>query len=254
MFAQDREQRLLALLQRRSRLTVKEIEAALAASPATVRRDLAELARAGKVVRTHGGVIHPAALQGEPVFQQRARVAVHAKQTIAEHAAALVPENATVYLDAGTTALAIAKALVARRDLTLFTNSIPVLLMGQDAGAKIVTPGGELRVPSQSLVGSLALDWLAQLRFDVAFIGASGLEAQEGASVTSLEEAAMKQAAMSRAGQKILVADARKWNQPEAIRFAGWSDFQVWLTDRPITAAERRAMNAPRLKVECCAP
>jgi DeoR/GlpR family transcriptional regulator of sugar metabolism len=250
MFAQDRRRRLLDLLARRSRLTVREIETALAASPATVRRDLADLARTGGLVRTHGGVIHPAALQGEPALQQRARVSMRAKEAVAERAAAHVPANATVYLDAGSTALAVARRLVARRDVTLFTNSLPVLLMARAGGARVVAPGGEVRVPSQSLVGSLALDWLKHLRFDVAFIGASGLEARDGASVTSLEEAAMKQAALARASRAILVADAAKWRRPAAVRFAGWNAFDRWITDRRPPAAAARAIAAAGVTVE----
>ena len=239
MVNHERHRQLLDLLERSGRLTVKEIEAELGASPATVRRDLTELAREGLVVRTHGGVLHPSALHGEPVFQQRVKTAVKAKEAIAHKAASLVGASQTVYLDAGSTALAIARLLAPRRDLTVYTNSIPVCALGLSDGAKIHLIGGELRVPSQSLVGSLGLDWLSHLRFDMALIGASGLHPEEGASTTSLEEAAIKQAAMARAEQTILVCDSHKWDHPTSVNFSAWEKFDGWVAEKKLSQPRR---------------
>lgn len=232
MINHERHRQLLDLLEKSGRLTVKEIEAELGASPATVRRDLTELAREGLVVRTHGGVLHPSALHGEPLFQQRVKTAVKAKEAIACKAASLVGASQTVYLDAGSTALAIARQLAPRHDVTVYTNSIPVCALGLSDGAKIHLIGGELRVPSRSLVGSLGLDWLSHLRFDVALIGASGLDPEEGASTTSMEEAFMKQAAMARAEKTILVCDSQKWNHPASVNFSAWETFDRWVMDK----------------------
>jgi DeoR/GlpR family transcriptional regulator of sugar metabolism len=249
MFAQQRRHRLLELLARQGRLTVSEIRDALDVSPATVRRDLAELADQGELVRVHGGAVHPAALHGEPVFQQRAHAAPKAKKTIAERAVEFAAEDCVAYIDAGTSALAVAQLLLPRPDVTMFTNSLPLLQAGVEGGAHLVATGGNLRVPSQSLVGALALDWMEQLRFDVAFIGASGLHAQEGASVTSLEEAGMKQAAMRRSGRTVLVADGEKWNAPAAVRFADWGQFDAWVTDKCLSPAERNGLTRRGVEV-----
>ncbi len=248
MYNQERHQRLLELLEKMGRLTVKEIEAALGSSPATVRRDLTELAREGLVIRTHGGVLHPSALHGEPVFQQRVKTAVKAKEAIARKAASLVGASQVVYLDAGSTALAIGRLLAPRHDVTVYTNSIPICALGLSGGARIHLIGGELRVPSQSLVGSLGLDWVSHLRFDMALIGASGLHPEEGASTTSMEEAAMKQAAMARAEQCVLVCDMQKWGKPETVQFADWAGFDRWVVDRVPSGA--KAIRAFGVKIE----
>jgi len=109
-------------------------------------------------------------------------------------------------------------------------------------GARIIATGGALRVPSQSLTGALALEWLGRLRFDFSFIGASGLHALDGASVTSLEEAAVKRAAMLRSKTVVLVADATKWDKPAAIGFAPWGEFHFWYTDTRIDVKTKRRM------------
>jgi DeoR family transcriptional regulator, fructose operon transcriptional repressor len=243
MFAEDRQKKLLDLLGRRGRLKICDIETALGASPATVRRDLTELAQEGLVVRTHGGVLHPSVLRGEPVFQQRIKTAVKAKEAIAREAAALVGKNQTVYLDAGSTSLAVGKLLVARTDINIFTNSVPVCALGCSDGAKIHLVGGEYRIPSQSLTGAQGLQWLDHLRVDIAFIGASGLHEKEGASTTSLEEAAMKQSAMACARRIILLCDGTKWNVTSTIQFAEWSLFDLWITNAKLSKSDRDALN-----------
>ncbi|MBL9205471.1 MAG: DeoR/GlpR transcriptional regulator, partial [Opitutaceae bacterium] len=71
MFAQERHRRVTDLLAERQKLTLEELCAVLGVSPATVRRDLQYLERIGRVVRTHGGILHPAYLGGERPFHEK---------------------------------------------------------------------------------------------------------------------------------------------------------------------------------------
>lgn len=242
MFAEERHKKLLSFLELKGELTVPEIEAELKASPATIRRDLTLLERLGKIIRTHGGAMHPSASEGEITYQQRALVNMNAKEQIAQIAASYVKPGSTVYLDAGTTCQALAKLLRDQKGLTIFTNSVPLLSLARNSGAKICVPGGELRVPSLSLIGSIALKWLENIRFDIAFIAASGLHLTEGASVPSFEEAAMKQAAMQRAASSILLADFSKWNVPVTVLFSKWDNFDRWITNKKIPTQQSKLL------------
>jgi DeoR/GlpR family transcriptional regulator of sugar metabolism len=98
----------------------------------------------------------------------------------------------------------------------------------------VVAIGGEIRPVSLALIGDLALDWLKHLRFDVAVIGASGIDPIEGPSTTELSEAAVKQLACDRASKRILVSHSTKWGAPAAITFASWKRFNVFVTDARI--------------------
>ena len=94
-------------------------------------------------------------------------------------------------------------------------------------------PSGRRGIPySKSLTGAQGLQWLDHLRVDIAFIGASGLHEKEGASTTSLEEAAIKQTAMARAQRSVLLCDLRKLEKPSTICFAPWSGFDQWIVDK----------------------
>jgi DeoR/GlpR family transcriptional regulator of sugar metabolism len=209
-----------------------QLQREMRVSRSTLRRDLVELEERGDVVRVHGGVVHRDFLQGEPTFDRRGREAVVAKRAIAAVAAGLVEENASVYLDAGTTCLEVGRHLLLRADVKLFTHSLRLAsdAAASDAAASVVLVGGEVRKVSQAVVGGLALQWLAQLRFDVAFVACSGISA-EGASTTELTEAAIKQAILKRTSRSVLVADAGKWNRAAAVRFAGWKQFHTWVVD-----------------------
>jgi DeoR family fructose operon transcriptional repressor len=233
MIAQERFQSIGELLASRQKMTVHELQAALGVSPATLRRDLAEMEEAGKVIRVRGAVVHPTYFRGEPSLAQKSRDNATAKRAIAKIAAEMVPLQSTVFVDSGTTCLEVGRLLLARRDLTIVTNSIPLCSRvheGEDA-AKMIVIGGEVRPISGAMVGALALSWLEKLRADWCFVGASGLCINEGASTTELGEAAVKQAFLGRSKNKVLLADGRKWQQPATVNFAGWSEFDYWITD-----------------------
>lgn len=232
MLAHERQQAILEALQRKPTLTIHELLSLIDASPATVRRDLAFLEKKGDLVRTHGGVVHSDHVAGEPTYDQRLREAPASKKAIAEAAAAMVPQGSTVFVDSGTTCLEVGRILLAREDLAVFTNSSPLVNIPVRRSARLVCLGGELREISRAMVGGLALDWLSKLRFDIAFMGASGLS-WEGVSTTELSEAEVKRQAMGRAKQRILLADGSKWDAPSAFLFSPWNSFDLWITDSP---------------------
>lgn len=250
MFVHERHAKIVSRLVRRPRWTVKQLQREMRVSRSTLRRDLLELEQRGDVVRVHGGVMHRDFLQGEPTFDRRGKEAVAAKRAIAATAALLVPENASVYLDAGTTCLEVGRRLLLRADLKLFTHSLRLAAeaAASNAAASVVLIGGEVRSVSQAVVGGLALAWLGHLRFDVALVAASGVTA-EGTSTTELTEAAMKQAVLDRSGRAILLADAAKWGRPAAVRFAGLKQFETWVVDDAFERASRKAAQAAGAQV-----
>lgn len=244
MFAHDRHQKITAAVERHRRISVAALQRQLGVSAATLRRDLTLLEQTGRIVRAHGGVLHLETLHGEPAFARKVRTIPAIKAALAATTAALIPGGATVFIDAGSTTLAVGRLLLARADLTLFTNSLPLLAASDPGVARLVALGGEVRPLSRALVGGFATNWLAHLRFDVAVIGASGLDLADGASTTELLEAAVKQAALARAARTILIADATKWSRSAAIRFAPWTDLDDWVTDHRPTRAESTRLTA----------
>jgi DeoR/GlpR family transcriptional regulator of sugar metabolism len=239
MIVQERHEAIMRVLRRRPRLSYTRLQSELGVSRSTLRRDLLELEHFGEIVRQRGLVLHADHFKGEPSFERRRAKRVEQKQAIAKVAAELVPQNASVYIDAGTTCLEVARLLFNRGDLKIFTHSIRVVSSAVSSEASIFCIGGEYRHVSDAVVGGLAAAWLDQLRFDICFIAASGLDT-DGLSTTELSETLMKQQILSRSGRRVLVADSEKWNVPSAVRFGNWPDVSDFATDSELPPTARR--------------
>ena len=230
----DRRQRILELVREDESIAVQTLVDTLGASPATVRRDLVELEKEGRVVRTHGGVLHPRKLSAEPSFSvKQQRVPAH-KRCIGRAAASSIPKGASVFIDAGTTCLEAGLALLERNENTLFTNSLPLLYHGCSQPGRVIALGGEVRSISRALVGGMALEWLRHLRFDYAVIGASSLDAEAGVFTTEMSEAEVKSQALLHAETALLAADSEKLTLNAPVNFALWQAFDYWITDKEV--------------------
>jgi Transcriptional regulators of sugar metabolism len=249
MLTPERHRAILRLLAERGRLTLEEVRSRFRVSAATVRRDAQALAASGLVRRTHGGLLPPDFALTEPVYSRKAEKAVEIKVRLGRAVAELLPEDGTVFIDAGSTCLEVGRALLDRPKLRIFTNSVPLLMHATEASATLSAIGGEVRKVSLALTGALAQSWLEQLRFDVAVVGASGTDADAGASTTEINEAGVKVEALRRARLRILVADGGKWNRPAAFRFSPWKAFHHFVTDKSPSRAERAALIAAGVKL-----
>ena len=229
-----RHQEIRDWLAHHPRCSVQELQDAMAVSRATIRRDLIELEQQGVLVRVHGGVVNSDFLAGEPTFDRRHQHQVQQKRAIGQAAAALIKPNVSVFVDAGSTCLEVARRLMIREDVKIFTHSIRVMVEAQHGQADVICIGGKLRRVSEALVDSFALSWLDHLHFDVAIVGVSGLCPKQGLSTTELSEAAVKQAIIARADQVILVANASKLGEPAPVHFAKWDQIGQWVVDEKV--------------------
>lgn len=248
MLVPDRHRTILRLLAERGRLTLAEIQSRMGISAATARRDAGQLHDAGLARRTHGGLLPPDFSLSEPAYPRKAEKAAGIKVRLGMAAAGLLPEDGTVFVDAGTTCLEVGRALLDRPGLRIFTNSVPLLALATESRAIVSSIGGEVRKISLALTGALAQSWLEHLRFDAAVIGASGLDPDSGVFTTELAEASVKVEALRRARLRILVAHAEKWGHPSAVRFAPWSAFHHLVTDKAPLRPDRAALSTANVK------
>jgi DeoR family fructose operon transcriptional repressor len=251
MFTPERQNVIKRIVRQHRRVRFAMLEKLVKVSPATLRRDLAELEKNGSVIRVHGGVLDPSYVRTEVPFDERIVRNGRAKKAMAMAAAQLVPSGATVLVDAGTTCLEAGKILLARKDVRLVTHSVALVQIGIQGEAPVVCLGGELRKVSGALTGASALGALDLVHADVALVGASGLDWEHGCSTTELSEAEMKKALMTHAKRKILLADCAKWQSPSTVRFADWEDFDDWVTDKLPERNEAAKLRSLGLKIHC---
>ncbi len=248
MFAKERHNAIKKIVREHRRLSFSQLQALVDVSPATLRRDLTDLEKEGEVLRVHGGVLDPAYVRSEISFDDRLLRNSAAKKAIATKAASLIPPGSSVFVDAGSTCLEAGKTLLGRKDVRIITHSVALTAISLHGQAEFLCIGGELRRVSGALVGGSALGALSALRADFALIGASGMDL-EGCWTTEVSEAEMKVAILARCQRRILLADSSKWQEPSTIRFAKWTEFQEWVTDKKVLTSDGRLLRSQGIEI-----
>jgi DeoR family transcriptional regulator of aga operon len=230
---------LARLLSARGFIRVADASLELGVSEVTIRGDLSVLAREGKAVRVHGGAMAADAFvdRESPVESTRDQDAA-AKRAIGIAAARLVSSGDCVYLDAGSTALAVADALLARRelhDVIVVTSALALALALEPAIPRfeVIVTGGTLRPLQHSLVNPFAAPMIASLRFDLAFIGCNGIHPEHGVTNVNLPEAEVKTLAMRAARRGVLIADCAKLGRSDVAVVGAVGEFETLVTAGP---------------------
>jgi DeoR/GlpR family transcriptional regulator of sugar metabolism len=247
--AAQRAERIRQVLRERGVARVGDLCRELRVSAATVRRDLAALDRGGQVRRVHGGAMIAELSPEEPLFDDKAAIAADEKRKIAEAARKLIGPEDTVFLDGGSTVLALARLLAKMDRLTVVTNSLRVAAAFAGGGPRMILVGGEFRRLSQTFVGALTKPLIDVLRVDKAFMGAIGLSGEEGLTTTDPREAETKGLVMSHAQQVILMVDSRKIGKVSFVRFGSLEDVDVVITDSGVGAGALGHFRKKRVKV-----
>lgn len=214
----DRKDEILAALGRQGQIDVDTLAEQFGVAPQTVRRDLSVLVETGLVARTHGGA--RLVSTGAATYEARRMRHLPAKAAIAQAAAAIVPDSASLALNIGTTTEQVARALTKHQDLTVISNNLNIIqiLRGVPLRA-LIAIGGEVRAEDGALVGGDAVAALANYKVDYAIIGASALDPDGSVLDFDTREVAVARAILANARQTILVADSSKFavNAPNRI-------------------------------------
>ena len=202
-------------------------------SEATARRDLETLAGQGKIQRVHGGAIALTEAPPETPLLQRGREQAKEKTRIGFAAAALVQNGKSVLLGSGTTVLEVAYALRSLSNLTIITNSLPVVnVFSSQKNINLIVLGGMLRDSEQSFIGHITEQALAEVRADKVFIGTHAVSLVHGLMNEYLPET-MTDRAILKSGQEIIVvADHTKFGRAATSLLAPLENIHTIVTDK----------------------
>lgn len=239
----ERRRRIVELAVAEGSVRVFALSQRFGVSEVTIRADLRALAADGALIRTRGGAIAPSETLST-AFSLRALHNHAQKQGIGRAAAALVRPGDTILLDAGTTAMEMARHLPATLSpLTVVTNALNVAMhVGSIPGARIILAGGSLNSETISTLGMLAERDLSDLMVDKLFLGAHSLDAVMGIADLSVEIARVKSAMIRASREVILLADSSKWGRSAVARVAPLSAIHTWITDSGLSDDIRSAV------------
>ena len=207
----------------------------------TIHRDLDRLARAGLVERIQGGARVLGSVAEVSAWAHRRRHAQAQKQAIAAYAATLVEPGMTIFVDSSSTCLAFVEQLARRRELglTLVTNS-PAIAYRLDAPSihVVVTPG-ELHQELRLIGGRWTGEFLAKLKFGIAFVSGASLHREQGLGSMTRTIADVIDAARAGSAQTVALVDSSKFGQTSLLQIAPLDEIELIVTDDLLPAAIR---------------
>ncbi|WP_162564336.1 MULTISPECIES: DeoR/GlpR family DNA-binding transcription regulator [Microbacterium] len=243
-----RRRKILGIASREGFVRQAEIAAELDVSTETVRRDLAALQEAGELTRIHGGaVVSSATVRVEPAREERSSAAAAQKAEIAVIAAGLLDPDDTLFLDVGTTAEAVAKALPASFHGVVVTPSLPVgQIVGLRDDIELHLLGGRVRPRELTTFGADTLAQIGSFNASIALIGAGGIGAA-GVSDYSGEDAAIKRAMIAQSARSFVLAGYEKIGRTAPRSVCGLGDIDGIITDSVTDDAQLQPLTRPGL-------
>jgi len=228
----QRRELILKHLRREQVLSFNQLSALLDVSHMTIRRDVAALEQEGRAVSVPGGARIASRLLVEPSHEEKALVDSSEKSAMAAIAAAMVRDSMTIYLDAGTTMLAMVPLLAHIRDLTVVTNDIAIVnALIPHPTTELILIGGRIDTGNQSSVGRLAAAMLRELVVDIAFISTSSWDLRRGLTTPAESKVEVKQAAVAISSETVLVGASSKYGTFGKYKALDLRQFDVIVSD-----------------------
>lgn len=232
-----RHKEILEIARRTGRVTVEALADRLGVTPQTIRKDLNDLSANSLLSRVHGGAVITSGIDNL-AYEARREVAREEKRAIGEAVASLIPDNASIFINIGTTTEEVARALANRRGLLVITNNLNVVdLLYRQPEIEVIVVGGRVRAVDRAAVGAFAVDFIKSFKVDFAVIGASAIDEDGTLLDFDMNEVQVSQAIIQNARQVVLAADSSKLGRPAPVRIGHIGEVSVFVTDKVASPA-----------------
>ncbi len=231
MISQPRLDEIKRLIATYKRVRVAELAQLFIVSEETIRRDLNYLEEQGQLRRIHGGAILPVPNEEQPL-QIRSRIKPRAKAKIAELAAQLVNDGMALFLDTGTSTLALAHQLTGFERLKVITNSLDIAsVLTQQSDNQVMLTPGTVRRNDNALIGAHTLEFSRQFHYDIAFMGIGAIDLQLGFMDYEEPEALLRRVLVKHCRRSVILADEGKFGQRTFINTLPFSAITTLVTN-----------------------
>ncbi|MBO0903898.1 DeoR/GlpR family DNA-binding transcription regulator [Jiella sonneratiae] len=227
----ERQLLILESAKRSGRVLVEELAGRFEVSVQTIRKDLNELCDARMLTRVHGGAILSSGVENVG-YDARRMIAADEKAAIGRAVADLIPNQASLFINIGTTTEAAAHQLLRHSGLMVITNNINVATaMRPYPEVEVVIAGGVVRRSDGGIVGEAAVDFIRQFKVDFAVIGASAIDLDGSLLDFDYREVRVAQAIIGNARHVVLAADSSKFERTAPVRIGHLKQVQTFVTD-----------------------
>lgn len=216
MFAAERLAKIRNILLDYKHMDVTTLSSMLSVSEATIRRDLDKLEEEGFLLKTHGGAVISDEGSQEVQLNHIEDPYLQEKRQVGLIAAHMINNNEAIFLGAGNTCLHIAKNIKDKKDLTVVTNNINIVLeLSNCNNINLLVAGGNLESigSSLALIGQFAKKTLEGIFLDKAFLSVNGVSLKYGYTVSSSHQAEIYDILMKNSDEVIIAADYSKFDK-----------------------------------------
>lgn len=244
-----RQQQILDIARSAGRVTVDDLATRFEVTPQTIRKDLNELCDQRLLSRIHGGAIISSGVENVG-YEARRFISQDEKRAIGAAAAAIIPNNTSLFINIGTTTEEVARALLDHEGLLVITNNINVAnILYRHERIEVIVAGGPVRRSDGGIIGGAAVDFIRQFKVDHAVIGTSAID-EEGALLDfDYREVRVSQAIIGNAREVILVSDRLKFERSAPVRIGHISQVDVFVTDALTSAPVAELCRASGVRV-----
>lgn len=231
----ERQKEILNLIQENRVISIAKLVELMSVSHMTIRRDIQKLEQLGKVISVSGGVQLVERLITEPTRNAKSQLQQAQKIRIGSAAAENIIDKATIYLDAGSTTMEIAKQITAREDLLVVTNDFGIAEFLMEQGkCELIHTGGRVCKQNRSAVGELPAQLLRNLYIDIAFISTSSWNLQ-GLTTPDENKIPVKRAIVDSSQKRVLVTDSSKYGKVATFALYPLDVFDKIICDNNLT-------------------
>jgi DeoR/GlpR family transcriptional regulator of sugar metabolism len=233
IFPSERRQKILELLQQEGKVVTAELTMRLKVSIDTIRRDLNQLAREGLIQRVHGGGL-PASPALKPVLQRQFGEQTE-KQAVAVKAAQLVQNGVVVFIDSGTTAVEVARAVDPQMEFTVITHNprAALALLERGSRAEVILLGGRMDPHELVTVSPSTVTEIRRFRADLFFMGICSIHPALGITCRTLEDLELKRAMSEASAEVVGLATSEKLGTAAPMVLGPVSMLHYLVTDAP---------------------
>lgn len=251
MFGIERRNSIINLLNEQRSITVQEAASLFNVAEETIRRDLKALERQGLVIRTHGGAVLSDDINTEPPLKIREGINIKGKNTIGKFAAGIVNNSDTIFMDASTSSLYVAKHIKDKKNLTVITNSEQIIMELKDCqDITIISTGGILRKESMSCVGHSAENAISSYHANIVFFSCKGFSPKRGMTDSNEMESVIRKLMIENSEKAVFLCDHTKFNKVGYVNTAHLKDIHHFITDAPLLEGWYEEIQKHNIKID----
>lgn len=245
MTKEERHSEIMDNLLKQGSIQVTELANNLQVSSVTIRKDLTNLEKEGKLYRSHGRAILINPFTNNRTVTEKEKLNMDEKQLIGIEAAKLITPNDSIVLASGTTIHALARNIHPESRLTVVTASLPAAeVLAPLDNVELIQLGGMVRHTSLSVVGKYAEMILSGFSFSKLYLGVDGIDLEFGISTTDMREAEINRTMMQTAQKTIVLADSTKFGRRGFAKICNIEDIDMIITDNRLPEPIRQQVEA----------